>query len=527
MTESNGKLKGANSATKKYGKGNGMERTKLTDWSKLAKSKDTERDSTATVTSNGAVRPGPIPWKKTKSKPVVNTEKPDELSKETRVQSAAAPGGSINVLGPGSLSGFNLPDNYGSNRRNDKQSETPSIDNTMMKIGFGVFGGIALILGTMLSVFYIQKKRKDERIKRRKVRQQSPLQYQHLGGGQVQLGGQPPGGGANFPVGYDGVGYDPSVAPFIQQGNQVNMSQMMPGQVMNYNNFYQHYPTQFDNDYVGPMPYNAAEQFYNQQAYEQNYYQMCQDYILRQRQMQMESNVEPQEIGGQHPPYNQAVLDYIERIGDNLKTPKAKQRKDGNSTPHPIITRRASMKSLAQSELSCWTEDNVSIKGGDMTEGKDKDSVSVSDGKSLAQSELGSQLDVDDIDRDNKSHHDATSQKSDSAYGSRGSIQSPNSPPNLEGVHMFETDHSNDESHEEEDEEDDKGCLSDRELDDVGDDVNVATHADDSDLSYAEDSSSRELQKIGKLSSQTSTGTTKTQKKTTFKSDSELKTEIK
>merc|ERR550519_355411 len=114
--------------------------------------------------------------------------------------------------------------------------------------------------------------------------------------------------------------------------------------------------------------------------------------------MQMESNQMNQ------PVYNQAVMDYVEKIGDNLKTPKAKNRvKDGNpqGTPHPIITRRGSMKSLAQSEASCWTED-LSDKEDDK--------------KSLDRSEICCGQSEND-------KNDGASQKSDSAYGSRGSIQ--------------------------------------------------------------------------------------------------------
>ena len=86
---------------------------------------------------------------------------------------------------------------------------------------------------------------------------------------------------------------------------------------------------------------------------------------------------------------------------------QAKNRvKDGNpqGTPHPIITRRGSMKSLAQSEASCWTED-LSDKEDDK--------------KSLDRSEICCGQSEND-------KNDGASQKSDSAYGSRGSIQSPN-----------------------------------------------------------------------------------------------------
>ena len=44
---------------------------------------------------------------------------------------------------------------------------------------------------------------------------------------------------------------------------------------------------------------------------------MCQEYILQQRQLQAESQFE------QDPGYN-TVLQYVEQIGENLKTPKVK-----------------------------------------------------------------------------------------------------------------------------------------------------------------------------------------------------------
>merc|ERR1719174_238931 len=68
------------------------------------------------------------------------------------------------------------------------------------------------------------------------------------------------------------------------------------------------------------------------------------------------------------------------------------------------------MKSLAQSEVSCWTEYEVENE----KDGEDQKSL---DGAS----DVGSNMDQSEPPKD-----DAQSQKSDSAYGSRGSIQSPN-----------------------------------------------------------------------------------------------------
>ena len=58
-----------------------------------------------------------------------------------------------------------------------------------------------------------------------------------------------------------------------------------------------------------------TSKYYEQQAYDQNYYNMCQDYIQKQRQLQYESLTMTQ------PGYS-AVMDYVDKIGDNLKTPK-------------------------------------------------------------------------------------------------------------------------------------------------------------------------------------------------------------
>ena len=71
------------------------------------------------------------------------------------------------VIDGGRLSGFG----------GDLNGPPPPPDNRMFKIGLGVFGAIALILGSMLSVFYIQKKKKDEQLKRRKHRQTKSPQY--------------------------------------------------------------------------------------------------------------------------------------------------------------------------------------------------------------------------------------------------------------------------------------------------------------------------------------------------------------
>ena len=66
--------------------------------------------------------------------------------------------------------------------------------------------------------------------------------------------------------------------------------------------------------------YLITQKYYEQQAYDQNYYNMCQDYIQKQRQLQYETHNGP--AMGQ-PGYS-AVMDYVDKIVDNLKTPKVK-----------------------------------------------------------------------------------------------------------------------------------------------------------------------------------------------------------
>ena len=59
---------------------------------------------------------------------------------------------------------------------------------------------------------------------------------------------------------------------------------------------------------------------------------MCQDYILQQRQMQMEAQMEfnaqvnPEAIMGENG-YNK-VMQYVDQIGENLKTPKVSYMTD-------------------------------------------------------------------------------------------------------------------------------------------------------------------------------------------------------
>lgn len=351
-----------------------LERTVLTNWKKKSQmmKNSGEKNHPSGPTSHGAVRPPPEAWNR-------NSNSSRDIPFMTHHE--------------------NLDyDSYGGHYVNGNSGVG---DVKMLKIGLGVFGGIALILGTMLSFFYIQKKNKDDKLKRQRTKNHSPR-------GPSPHGNVPYGHGfhgtypANYPGNYEAHGYDHQLPPGPYEG--IPQAPFPPQYPYDGHNPYN--PYHLDEYAQVPPQYMTPDQYYEQQNYDQNYYNMCQDYINRQRQMQMESNQMNQ------PVYNQAVMDYVEKIGDNLKTPKAKNRvKDGNpqGTPHPIITRRGSMKSLAQSEMSCWTEDNLS----------DKCDSDKCDEKSLDRSEIC-------CDQSEGDKNDGTSQKSDSAYGSRGSIQSPN-----------------------------------------------------------------------------------------------------
>jgi hypothetical protein len=401
----------------KKSENHGMERTILTNWSKKAKnSQKSKIPKEPEISANGAVRPKEA-WNRNAPPKILITPPPDPLLQTTQI-----------------------PEVESGNRVN------------MLKIGLGVFGGIALVLGCMLSFFYIQKKKKDEKLKNaRKFRHRTPP-AQHLpdpyhhdpyhGGqpypyqSQAQFQEHPnmfqmPPGGPGGPVGPGGPAGPGFIDPnFVPGANVPNI------------------PVQYENEFTGQIEthFITQQQLMEQQAMEQNYYNMCQEYILQQRQMQAQAHYE------QQPGYN-TVLQYVEQIGENLKTPKARKlRKDGNATPHPIITRRGSMKSLAQSEASGWNTEGV-IEAEQGTSDKEEDV------KSLATSVVGSNLDGTDgivTDCDQSEHGKARSEKSrsDSAYGSRGSIQSPHSPahnlktlPKVNSAHMYsDEDHITDQS---------------------------------------------------------------------------------
>lgn len=112
------------------------------------------------------------------------------------------------------------------------------------------------------------------------------------------------------------------------------------------------------------------------------------------------------------------VLRYVETLGEDLRTPKNKKiRTNGTGTPHPIITRQLSQKSIAKSDMS-WTDEES--KG-------DEANTMTTDSKSTSAS-LPAHLPSSQISKydSNSNKSPQLSQTNDSAYGSRGSIQSPN-----------------------------------------------------------------------------------------------------
>jgi hypothetical protein len=112
------------------------------------------------------------------------------------------------------------------------------------------------------------------------------------------------------------------------------------------------------------------------------------------------------------------VLRYVETLGEDLRTPKNKKiRTNGTGTPHPIITRQLSQKSLAKSDMS-WTDEESKV---------DEAHTMTTDSKSTSAS-LPAHLPSTQTSKydSNSNKSPQLSQTNDSAYGSRGSIQSPN-----------------------------------------------------------------------------------------------------
>ena len=117
------------------------------------------------------MRPGPKPWKSLDMPSLPNNE--TDESAEIELERPNFGGG---VIDGGRLPGFGPELNHFDRPGLESNYENRS-DNRMFKIGLGVFGAIALITSVMLSIFYIQKKKKDEQLKRRKSRQKAPTVY--------------------------------------------------------------------------------------------------------------------------------------------------------------------------------------------------------------------------------------------------------------------------------------------------------------------------------------------------------------
>lgn len=307
-------------------------------------------------------------------------------------------------------------------------SPPPSRNIQMLKIGLGVLGGIALLLGSLASILYISKKRRREKKQTRNRKNRSdrpPPDGQSPHNQYPHPHPMHPGGGGGLPIPqcsgeysqYPPNGWQNALTPYgVQNYAPNNYSQLPYGQIPNA----AYYGMQYD-PYGGH--YQIAPGFYPQMA---GYGEMGQN-PYGQYPGQYPANVEyPESQGGVSEVGFDPVLNYVETLGDELKTPKRKpkQRKDGSSTPHPIITRRASCKSF-KSEVSVWTEDEETASKAESTY-VTQENVSLKgshSGKEETKSEKCK------LDGDSTKSSPQLSQTNDSAYGSRGSIQSPNSGP--------------------------------------------------------------------------------------------------
>lgn len=122
----------------------------------------------------------------------------------------------------------------------------------------------------------------------------------------------------------------------------------------------------------------------------------------------------------------------METIGEKLQTPKTRKSKkveDPQATPHPIITRHLSQKSL-KSNISEWTEDEEQFDSKsplhdapfDLSEDAGDEEITTS-AASLAKTE-NTMMTTETTTRSNKSPQ-LSQATHDSAYGSRGDVMSP------------------------------------------------------------------------------------------------------
>jgi len=281
-------------------------------------------------------------------------------------------------------------------RINTEPPEFSTVRN--LKLALGAIGGIAILLGCVCSLLYIS---------RQKRRQQARAQKRSPANNKFPGSNQPPNAlNPAYPPHYFNpshlypqtqaqgpLGAPHGIPEWSQVPPQLNGGSAFAGMQVQYD-LAQQYPEAYLEHFRQQGlydPYYAVE--YYQQFYQQH-----------QQQAYPESQAEMSEIAFD------PVLNYVETIGEGLKTPKRrpKQRKDGSSTPHPIITRRASFKSV-RSEVSAWTED---------------------------EGELGrkSPCERGEMRRGSEELEGERTPKGDSAYGSRGSIQSPHSIHELTGV---------------------------------------------------------------------------------------------
>lgn len=329
------------------------------------------------------------------------------------------PGWNRQAIGPGiTVSPLNV---FGA----ELPSSPPSRNVRMLKIGLGVLGGIALLLGALASILYISKKRRKQKRRSNQNRKRSdgttttgttvglPPHPQYPQHGHPQM---PCGEYSQYPPN----GWQNSLNPYGPQMH--NNYNQLPYQGQLPNPAY--YGMPFD-PYGGQ--YQIAPGFYPQmngfhEMGPNGYYPNCDGYGPNGEVAQY-----PESQGGLSEVGFDPVLNYVETLGDELKTPKRrpKQRKEGSSTPHPIITRRASCKSI-KSEISAWTEDEDAMSKAESTY-VSPETISLK-GSHSGKEDTTSQKNHK-LDGESTKSSPQLSQTNDSAYGSRGSIQSPNSVP--------------------------------------------------------------------------------------------------
>jgi len=284
----------------------------------------------------------------------------------------------------------------------------------MLKIGLGILGGIALLLGSLASFLYISRKQR----RRKRIAQKRAARAELANHRPSQFSA--PGG---------------SSAPFYQNSSSPEYSQYPPNGWQNAMNPYnQQYFNQIGPYQNQPNPCHPQNPYYQMQydpyqAYNMpGYYPQMAGYGEMGVGMTYGNGEYPESQAGMSEVGFDPVLNYVETLGDELKTPKRKpkHRKEGSSTPHPIITRRTSCKSI-KSEVSAWTEDEETLSKAESTYVSQENVSMKVVGSEASAKEMIETVQEESTSQTSQKSSPQLSQTNDSAYGSRGSIQSPNS----------------------------------------------------------------------------------------------------